>query len=311
MFSKTFKIWLSQNPDINVIKWSNFLLTTFDDVDTFTESLTSCLNAWYSIISPVELAEFRKDEPDAGIVVVDHCGTVTIIHHLYFHPSNRIFGYTTNQMADNPIKVIFDKDVTKPISQAFDIKWKQLPMETEKQEDPSNMDKDTPTKSNNMEPLLYDTDDTTNTKSRGTSSTAKRASKTKDKPDAKQHSKQKIFNCLGKKDSLDIANIIINSWVIVPPAILSKLLPLKQQFSFQSVQDALDEFDFEVLTNANNFHKAHQISALTCTYHECAEYNLQYRTFINQVRDTEIIQAVINNTFKTSILLNVCCTCCP
>jgi hypothetical protein len=49
----------------------------FDDVDTFTdESIASCLNAWYSITSPAELAESLKDEPDAGIVVVDHCPTI-------------------------------------------------------------------------------------------------------------------------------------------------------------------------------------------------------------------------------------------
>jgi hypothetical protein len=123
MISKAFNTWFKQLPDPNIGLWSDFLTKTYDDHDTKIQRLEDSITAWSNLKSPDDLESYFSDNPDSGIAIADQEGEFTILHHLYFHPLGRIYGYATNKISDKPVELRLATDTFRPILPPFQITW--------------------------------------------------------------------------------------------------------------------------------------------------------------------------------------------
>jgi hypothetical protein len=240
MFSKAFDTWIRQN-DLKASKyWSNYLAVSFSDM----KDLRDCLESWYAIRSLRDLESFIHDNSDNGIMIIDHTGHPTIIHHVHFHTTNRVFAYTTNKFHDNPIEVIFPNDLFKPITPPFPITWHQtptLPDTTPMEDDNTNNDNSINAGDGDNTTVIDDDNITKPLATRNSTSGATNNANNIDTVKKKRHVKN--------RKSLHIDSHVINSHILIPPALLAQLLVLQQPFELRSLRNHLDDFGYIILSD--------------------------------------------------------------
>jgi hypothetical protein len=225
---------------------------------------------------------------------------MTVVHHTLFCSDGRVYGYTMNNMVDKHVEISLTQDFFKPARPHFDFKCNQyatLPDVTETT---------TPTTTNPGG--LIDDDDITESNTdnpNGTEITlesTKRPIQKVTKPSTNCHVSKK-----GKLQRIRMKNLdVVNSIVLIPPAILEKLIALKQPFERDDIHQALKDLDYEmsVYTPTTEVQNAHQLTLLVYVFIECTmKGEFHHRSSIQQIRDKSIITLLHKNTFPVPATL--------
>jgi hypothetical protein len=291
MFSKAFSTWIVTH-DIRDNAWSDFLPTYLDNQELLHYSIINCFNTWYNIQTKDDLKDFTDQNPDCGVVVVDHMGTITVIHHLMFHSNGKILAYTTNKFHDTPIQLLFCEEFAKPIRPKFPITWKM----------------DTPPKQSYIEFSSDDNgDDTTSIEDHqddDSNSIIDSTTLEGMENDIKLTPKPKPRK---SNKGLNIDKNIINSYVLIPPPLLGELLSLRQPFTTKAIALATNTFSVTIhqITQETTYFSAHQIISLLRTFKECLDTDVFFheKTVVNQLRDDTMINDMLIHTFPPTPLL--------
>jgi hypothetical protein len=278
MISKAFHLWIKENQLNTNMKWTDFLTTLQYDKPKIGYDINASMEAWYKLTSaPADIEAYFETNPDAGMILVDQTGEMVVAHHPGFASGGNIYAYTTNQMQDNPIELVLNPDILKPLMPTFNITWnKKVPP---------------PTQTNVLykaghtigdDNTIEDTDD-------DNIPIADLAAKTK-----KPKKKRQIHRT--RKQHLDINKNTINSIILIPTTVLAKLLTLSQPFQLNDIKVALDDLYLDLMTHPDyeEFENGNQLSSLILTFKECADHgNFHFLSQINQIRNPHMVHKAV------------------